>query len=238
MATMTSLQITNNQSTLNAASIAKAGYQSSASRRFVRRFVLSIALCAPFLLTLSACKNNPEGIKFNNTDVTGADFARDFELTDHDGKARTLASYKGKVVVVFFGFLNCPDVCPGALAEWGGVLEKLGDDGKKVQILFITVDPERDTPAALKNYVTAFNKSFVGLYGDIPTTVATAKNFKVIFNKVPRPGQTAYTMDHTAASFVFDAGGKLRLYVRHGQPLEALVADVKTVIKNPIGQSQ
>jgi protein SCO1 len=155
-----SLQIASRQESANSQSSTRR--QSTISRRFV----LSLALCTLFILSLSACKNNPEGIKFNNTDVTGADFARDFELTDHDGKARTLASYKGKVVVVFFGFLNCPDVCPGALAEWGGVLEKLGDDAKNVQILFVTVDPERDTPVALKNYVSAFNKSFVGLYGD------------------------------------------------------------------------
>ena len=169
--------------------------------------------------------------KFQLTDVTGADFGKSLALTDHTGKPRNLADYKGKVVTIFFGFTQCPDVCPTTLAEMKAVLEKLRPaDARRVQVLFITVDPERDTPALLSNYVPAFDPSFVGLYGDLESTQFVAKNFKVFYQKVPGKTPGSYTMDHSAGSYAYDPQGRLRLFIRHGQPLEGLVGDIRLLL--------
>ena len=162
--------------------------------------------------------------------MTGADYAKGFALTDHTGKARTLADFSGKVVVVFFGYTRCPDVCPTTMVEMKEVLRKLGADAGKVQVLFVTLDPERDTREVLAQYVPAFDPRFVGLYGDSATTLKTAKDFKVFYEK--RPGTTpgSYTIDHTAASYVFDGKGRLRLYVKHDQ-IDSLPDDIRTLLK-------
>ena len=192
-----------------------------------RRALLALSLAACTLL--AACDSNKP--QFKNTDITGADYAKDFALTDHTGKPRNLADYKGRVVSVFFGFTNCPDVCPSTLAEMKGVLAKLGpEDAKRVQVLFITVDPERDTQALLAQYVPAFDPSFTGLYGDLESTRLVAKNFKVFFQKVPGKTPGSYSVDHSAGSYVYDTQGRLRLFVRHGQPLDGLVADFKLLL--------
>lgn len=186
-----------------------------------------LSLAAAFML--AACDSGRP--QFKNTDVTGADYAKDFALTDHTGKPRNLADYKGKVVTVFFGFTQCPDVCPTALAEMKATLDKLGPtDAKRVQVLFITVDPERDTQALLSNYVPAFDPSFVGLYGDLESTQFVAKSFKVFYQKVPGKTPGSYTMDHSAGSYAYDPQGRLRLFIRHGQPLEGLVNDIKLLL--------
>ena len=173
---------------------------------------LLIARCCGLALAVAACDSGRP--QFKHTDVTGADFARDFALTDHNGKKVTLADFRGRVVTVFFGFTQCPDVCPTALAEMRAVVEKLGPDGPKLQVLFITVDPERDTQALLAQYVPAFNPAFVGLYGDAETTAKVAKDFKVFYQKVAGKTAGSYTVDHSAGTYVFDPQGKLRLFVR------------------------
>ena len=194
-----------------------------------------IALCCGLLLLVAACDSGRP--QFKHTDVTGADYARDFALTDHHGKQVTLADYRGRVVTVFFGFTQCPDVCPTALAEMRAVVEKLGPDGSKLQVLFITVDPERDTQALLAQYVPAFNPAFVGLYGDAGTTAKVAKDFKVFYQKVPGKTAGSYTVDHSAGTYVFDPQGKLRLFVRpppSGEPAsttaDRLIGDIRLLL--------
>jgi len=166
---------------------------------------------------------------FKSTDVTGADYGKDFALTDHTGKARTLADFRGKAVVMFFGYTRCPDVCPTTLAELKAVKDQLGEDGKRLQVLFVTVDPERDTQSLLANYVPAFDPSFLGLFGDSAATARVAKDFRVFYQKSPGKTADGYTVDHTAGSYVFDPLGRLRLFVRHGNAAN-LAADVRILL--------
>jgi protein SCO1/2 len=187
--------------------------------------VLVSALLAA--LALAGCTGS--GASFRNTDITGADYGKDFALTDHNGKTRTLADFRGKVVVVFFGYTHCPDVCPTVLADLKVAREQLGEDGKRVQVLFVTVDPERDTQQLLAKYVPAFDPTFLGLYGDPAATVRVAKEFKVFYQKVPGTSPDNYTVDHTSGSYVFDPQGRLRLFARPGS-VPNLVADLKTLL--------
>lgn len=167
---------------------------------------------------------------FRAVDITGAEYARTLSLQDPDGKTRTLADFKGKVTVVFFGYTQCPDVCPTTMAELAQVKKSLGADGERLQGVFITVDPDRDTAALLKAYMGSFDPSFVALRGSAEQTAATAKEFKVFYAKVPGKTEGSYTVDHTAGSYVFDAAGKVRLFVRYGSGAEALAADLKTLL--------
>ncbi len=176
---------------------------------------------------LLACSGS--GQSFKNTDITGADYGKDFTLTDHTGKTRSLSDFRGKVVVVFFGYTHCPDVCPTTLADLKVAKEQLGKDGARMQVLFVTVDPERDTRELLAAYVPAFDPSFLGLYGDGAATVRIAKEFKVFYQKAPGRTPDNYTVDHTAGSYVFDPQGRLRLFVRPGN-VPNLVADLKTLL--------
>jgi protein SCO1/2 len=162
--------------------------------------------------------------------VTGLDYAKDFALTDHNGKPRTLADFKGKAVVMFFGYTQCPDVCPTTMAEMANVMQQLGPLADRVQVLFVTVDPARDTQTILAQYVPAFDKRFLGLYGDDAATAKVAKEFKVFFQKVPGKTPGSYTMDHTAGSYVFDPKGSIRLFVKHGQGTEPIVHDLKLLL--------
>ncbi len=162
--------------------------------------------------------------------MTGADYAKGFALTDHNGKPRTLADFSGKAVVVFFGYTRCPDVCPTTMVEMKEVMRKLGPDADKVQVLFVTLDPERDTQQVLAQYVPAFDPRFLGLYADSATTLKTAKDFKVFFEKRSGSSPGSYTIDHTAASYVFDPQGRLRLYVKHDQ-IDSLPDDIRTLLK-------
>jgi protein SCO1/2 len=182
------------------------------------------ALTLALALALGGCDRGKPS--FRNTDVTGAEFGRDFALTDHHGKPRTLEDFRGKVVTVFFGFTQCPDVCPTTLAEMAEVMKGLGARSSEVQVLFVTVDPERDTPQLLASYVTAFDARFLGLYGDADATAKVAKEFKVFYQKVPGRTPTSYTIDHTAGTYVFDRKGQLRLFAKHGQGAEPLVQDI------------
>ena len=180
---------------------------------------------------LTACGPKPaEKLQFKGTDITGAEYGRALALTDQDGRTRTLADFKGKVIVVFFGYTQCPDVCPTTMAELAQVKKTLGKDGERLQGIFVTVDPERDTPSVLKGYMGSFDPSFVALRGTVEQTKEVAKEFKVFFAKVPGRTPDSYTMDHTAGSYVFDTNGKLRLFIRYGSGTDALAADLKTLI--------
>ena len=182
-------------------------------------------------LTLAACdKLAPAPVAFNNVDITGAEYARDFSLTDHAGKPRTLADFKGKVVFLFFGYTQCPDVCPTTMVEMAEVLKLLGPDAGKVQVLFVTVDPERDTQQLLSEYVPAFNPSFIGLRGDAAQTALVGRDFKIFYAKSAGATPGAYSMDHTAGSYVFDQDGKIRLFVRHGKGAAPIAQDIKQLL--------
>lgn len=178
---------------------------------------------------LAAC--DPARPKFRGTDITGVDYGKALALTGHDGKPRTLADFRGKAVVLFFGFVHCPDVCPTTLAEMAGVMKTLGEDAARVQVLFVTVDPERDTAEVLSKYVPAFHPSFLGLYGDAEATQRAAKEFKVFYEKRAGSSPGSYSVDHSAQSYVIDPAGRLRLFVRHERIAADLAADLRTLLK-------
>lgn len=186
------------------------------------RATIALAL----LVALAGCAPD----KFRTTDITGANFAREFRLTAHDGKPRTLADFRGKVVVLFFGFTHCPDICPATLAQYAQAAKQLGTDADRVQFLFVTVDPERDTVEVLKQYVPAFDARFLGLTGDQEAIAATAKEFKVMFRKQQGKTADAYSVDHSAGTYIFDREGRVRLFVRHDQPVEDVVHDIRLLI--------
>ncbi|MEO8718656.1 MAG: SCO family protein [Burkholderiales bacterium] len=179
-------------------------------------------------LALAACDGAAP--KFRSTDITGVDYGKTLELTDHHGKLRRLEDFRGKAVVLFFGFTHCPDVCPTTLADMAQVMRQLGADAERVQVLFVTVDPERDTQAALAKYVPAFDARFLGLRGDLDATRHAAQEFKVYFEK--RPGKTPgeYSIDHSAQSYVIDPQGRVRLFVRHDRIAEDLLPDLRTLL--------
>lgn len=188
--------------------------------------MLRSALLIVVALALVACQ--PQ--KFNGVDITGSSIGSDFSLADHTGAKRNLAEFRGKVVVLFFGFMNCPDVCPTTLSEMAAVKKKLGRDGDRVQVIFVTLDPERDTAAMLAQYVPAFDPTFLGLRGGVEETAAVAKDFKIFYQKVPGTQAGTYTLDHTAASFVFDPEGRIRLFVRYGMEAGLIAADIKRLL--------
>jgi protein SCO1 len=190
-----------------------------------RRFLLLVA-CATALTSCGAEKK----AAFKGIDITGAEYAQRLDLPDIDGKPRTLTDFKGKATIVFFGYVQCPDVCPGTLAEVAQARQMLGADAAKVQTVFVTVDPERDTAEVLKGYVGSFSSDAVALRGTLEQTQAAAKGFKVFFAKVPGKSPDSYTMDHTAGAFVFDPMGKVRLFVRYGTGPEALASDLKLLL--------
>ena len=178
---------------------------------------------------LSACsEKKPE---FKAVDITGADYAKDFQLTDQNGQVRSMKDCAGRGVVLFVGFTQCPDVCPTTMSELAEVKKALGADGDKLQAIFVTVDPERDTPEVLKAYMANFDPSFVGLSGTPEQLAAMAKDYKVYFKKVEGKTPTSYTMDHSAASYIYDPQGNLRLYSRYGSGVPALVSDVQALLK-------
>jgi protein SCO1 len=186
------------------------------------------ALCAVLAFALAAC--TPSSPKFLASDITGSDFGHGFALPDASGRTRTLGDFRGKVVVMFFGYTHCPDVCPTTLAELAQAMQRLGVDADRVQVLFVTVDPARDTPEVLAQYVPAFDKRFVGLRGDADALAATAKEYKVIYQKQPGPTPGSYSMDHSAGTYIYDPQGRLRLYVSYGQGPEVFVHDIKALL--------
>jgi protein SCO1/2 len=189
---------------------------------------LRILAAALIAVCLGAC--SPTTPTFQGADVTGVSFGRDFHLTDHTGKPRSLADFRGKAVVIFFGYTQCPDYCPTTMSELAAAMTKLGSDASRVQVLFVTVDPERDTRELLAQYVPAFNPTFLGLYGDAAATAATAKEFKVLYQKEPGPTPGTYTMDHSAGTFIYDPQGRLRVFEAYGKGPDVLAHDIRAAL--------
>ncbi len=210
---------------------------SSAARASLRWSAsLRVLLATLVLALLGACGRAGDGappapaVPFKSIDITGADYATALELPDATGKRRTLAEFKGKVVVLFFGYTQCPDVCPTTMAELAVVKKQLGADGAKVVPIFVTVDPERDTPALLSAYVSNFGPDFVALRGTPEETKSVAKAFKIFYSKVPGKTEGSYTVDHTARSYIYDTRGRLRLATRYGAGAEALASDLRQLL--------
>ena len=193
-----------------------------------RRVVMRIGLGAIALL-LAAC--NPSKLSFSSVDVTGADYAKGFELSDHNGQVRHLSDFAGKVVVVFFGYTQCPDVCPATMIELAQVKKLLGADGERLQALFVTLDPERDTPELLKAYMVNFDPMFLALRPTLEQLPVLAKDFKIYYKKVAGKSADGYTMYHSAGSYIFDTKGKLRLFTRYGSGAPVLAADIAQLLK-------
>ncbi|OHC67866.1 MAG: photosynthetic protein synthase I [Rhodocyclales bacterium GWA2_65_20] len=188
---------------------------------------LSSVLLLAFAMLLASCA---EPAKFNATDISGVDWGKDFALADGSGQLRHIADFKGKAVVLFFGYTQCPDVCPTTLSAMRDALKLMGPDAARVQVLFATLDPTRDTPQLLAQYVPWFDPSFVGLWGDEQTIAAVAKDFKVFYAKQPGKEPGSYSIDHSAASYAFDPQGQLRLTIRHGEAPERIAADLKLLL--------
>ncbi|GAB3242743.1 SCO family protein [Chitinimonas naiadis] len=182
------------------------------------------ALLLSALLGLAACSQAPQ-LTFEATDVTGAPIGGEFQLTGHDGKPRSLSEFKGKVVVLFFGYTHCPDVCPTTMSELASTMKQLGDKAKDVQVLFVTVDPARDTPALLAQYVPAFNPGFIGLSGTPEQIRKVADSYKIVYQKSGE-GDANYTVDHSAGSYILDKEGKLRLFVNYGASAKVFFHDI------------
>jgi protein SCO1/2 len=200
------------------------------NRRSLLRATSAPLLASALAPLLVACgETKPQ---FKAIDVTGAEYARDFQLTDHDGRPRTLKDFRGKAVVVFFGYTHCPDVCPTTLAEIAEAKRLLGPDGAKVVGVFVTVDPQRDTPEMLKAYMANFGPDFVALRGTPEQLAAVAKEYKIYYKKVDGKTPDSYTMDHSAGSYVYDPQGRVRLYTRYGTGPEALASDLKILLKD------
>ena len=193
-----------------------------------RRRLITAAFAAPLL---AACDQAASPLAFKAVDITGADYAQDLDVPDTDGKRRHISEFKGKLTVVFFGFTQCPDVGPTAMLELAQVKQALGPDGARVQGIFVSIDPERDTPEVLKAYVQNFSPDFIALRGSPEETKAMAKRFKVFYAKVPGKTEGGYTMDHTAGSYIFDTQGKVRLFTRYGTGAEALKHDLQLLLK-------
>lgn len=197
----------------------------------MKRTLWAICMVAGFVL--AGCQPSQKAPVFQATDITGATFARDFKLTDHNGQVRTLADFKGKVVAIFFGYTHCPDVCPTTLSDFAQALKQLGPLANQVQVIFVTVDPQRDTPALLKQYVPAFDPSFLGMYTDETALAVLAKEYKLVYQKTSVKAADDYLIDHSAGTYVYDANGRLRLLVSYGSIPDAIAQDLKTLLVSP-----
>ena len=192
--------------------------------------IRAAVVAAAGLLALTGCSDKADVAAFHSVDITGADYADGFTLTDHNGQVRTLADFKGKAVVLFFGFTQCPDVCPTSMSELAQARQMLGADGERLQGLFVSIDPERDTPEVMKEYMANFDPTFLALYTQPDELPDLAKRFKTYYKKVPGSTPDTYTMDHSAGSYIFDPQGKVRLYFRYGSGAQAMADDVKLLL--------
>lgn len=202
-------------------------------KRNALKLIAASALSISAAAVLTAC--SPDGPAFRGVNLTGADYARDFSLTDQYGQLRSLKDFRGKVVVVFFGFTQCPDVCPTSMQELAEVKQALGADGARLQGVFISVDPERDTRELLKAYMENFDPSFLALRPAPEQLPALAKDFKIYYKKVDGTTPTSYSMDHSAGSYLYDPQGRLRVYHRYGSGAEALTEDVRLLLRESAG---
>ncbi len=194
----------------------------------MKSWLAGVGVVAAFML--AACQPAPQPPTYRATDITGATFARDFRLTDHNGQVRTLADFKGKVVAIFFGYTHCPDVCPTTLSDFASALQQLGPQAERVQVIFVTVDPQRDTPDLLKQFVPAFNPGFLGMFGDENTLKQLAKEYKVVYQKTSVKGADDYLIDHSAGTYVYDPNGNLRLLIPYGSGPDAIAQDLRTLL--------
>lgn len=188
------------------------------------------AVCAVAAFTLAGCQPAPQSPAFQATDITGAAFARDFRLADHNGQVRTLADFKGKVVAVFFGYTHCPDVCPTTLSDFAAALQLLGPQAERVQVIFVTVDPQRDTPDLLKQFVPAFNPGFLGMVPDAETLKALAHEYKAVYQKTAVKAVDDYLIDHSAGTYIYDPQGRVRLLMPYGSSPDMIAQDLKTLL--------
>jgi protein SCO1 len=188
-----------------------------------RNFLLAV-LC----LLAVACNRAP--VEFRNTDLTGATFARQFTLSDHNAQIRTLGDFKGKVVVIFFGYVSCPDICPSTLSRLATVMKALGPESERVQVLFVTVDPERDTADRLRDFVPWFHPSFLGLRGDAQETKVVSEEFRIFSARREVGSQLGYVLDHSSGAYVYDPAGRIRLYVKDTASVEEIVADIRLLL--------
>ena len=190
-------------------------------------------VCALAVFMLAGCQPAAQPPSFLATDITGATFAGDFRLTDHNGQVRTLADFRGKVVALFFGYTHCPDVCPTTLSDFAAALQQLGPQAERVQVIFVTVDPQRDTPELLKQFVPAFNPGFLGMFADEVTLKQLAKEYKVVYQKTGVKGTDDYLIDHSAGTYVYDPQGNLRLLMPYGSSPDVIAQDLKTLLAAP-----
>ena len=209
---------------MNPHSLSTPGHPSMDRRRFVQAALASV-VGVPVLMACS-----PEVTPFKSTDVTGAAFAQDFRLKDHHGQLRTLADFKGKIVVTFFGFTQCPDVCPTSMTTMAEVKRLLGGQGERLQVLFITVDPERDTQALLKEYMASFDPGFIALRPEPDELKDVAAGFKIYYKKVSGSTPTSYTMDHSAGKYIFDTEGRVRLFSAYGTDAATIASDIQILL--------
>jgi len=191
----------------------------------------TIAFAASLLL-LCACSPAPEAPPFHATDISGSSFGKQLALSDHNGKRRTLADFRGKIILLFFGYTQCPDICPTAMARFAQTMQKLGADAERVQVLFVSLDPERDTPEILAKYVPFFHPSFLGLTGTAAETDAVAKEFRVFYARRKADGALGYTLDHWAGAYALDGEGRLRLYLAPELSADDVAGDVRRLLKN------
>ena len=191
----------------------------------MKKLALLLLLCI-----LAACSSGKQQLHFVGTDITGADFSQTFHLADHTGKSRTLDDFKGKVIVLFFGYTHCPDVCPTTMSDLKNTMKLLGSKADEVQVLFITLDPERDTQAVLAQFVPSFDSRFLGLRGDATQTAETIANFKIYAKKVESAGRSDYTVDHSAGMYLYDKTGKIRIYINYGQKPAEIASDIKQIL--------
>ena len=194
----------------------------------MKNITLLVTLFLAF--TLSGCERGASTPTFTATDITGASFARDFKLTDHNGQVRTLSDFRGKLVALFFGYTHCPDVCPTTMTDFAAAVKTMGQKADKVQVLFVTVDPERDTPALLKQYVPGFNQTFLGLRPTPEELKLLTAEYKVVHQKNPGLEKGEYLMDHSAGTYIYDTQGRLRLLMPYGSSAQVIARDLETLL--------
>ena len=199
-------------------------------KRNALKLMAAYAMTTSAVVVISACSK--KGPDFIAIDLTGADYAKDFALTDQNGRSRSLKEFAGKVVVLFFGYTHCPDVCPTSMSEMAEVKRLLGKDGERLQGLFVTVDPERDTPAVLKAYIANFDPSFLALYTTPEKLKTLAKDYRIYYKKVAGPRPDSYSIDHSTGCYVYDTQGKLRLYTSYGSGAAALASDIRLLLNS------
>ena len=191
--------------------------------------LIKFGLLLILVVELLACSPKPS-VELYGTDISGADFANGFNLTDHTGKVRKLEDFQGKVVALFFGYTRCPDVCPTTMADLASAMKLLGEQSNQIQVLFITLDPERDTQEVLSKFIPSFDSRFIGLFGSAEATAETAKNFKIFYAKQAEQGKSGYTIDHSAGVYVFDKTGHVRIYLKYGEKPAEVASDLKQLL--------